>query len=98
MCLEVGGADRLAVAGIGDDDIAEPLLEVVEIAGEAEDRHDFRGDGDVETVLARKAVGNAAERLHDRPQRAIVHVEHAAPSDTALVDAKRIAPIDMVVE
>ena len=33
-----------------------------------------------------------------RAQRAIVHVEHAAPGDAALVDAERVAPIDVVVE
>ena len=30
--LEVAGAHRLAVARIGDDDVAEPLLEIVEVA------------------------------------------------------------------
>ncbi len=60
--LDVGGAHRFALAGIADDDVAEPLLEVFEIAGEAEDRHHLGGDGDVEAVLAREAVGDAAER------------------------------------
>jgi len=52
--LEVGGADRLAIARIGDDDIAEPLLEIVDVARQAKDRHDFRCNRDVKTVFARK--------------------------------------------
>ena len=96
--LEFAGAHRLTVAGIGDDDIAEACLEVVDILGEAEDRHHFRRDGDVEAVLARKAVGDAAERADDRAQRAVVHVHGAAPGDAAAVDAERIAPIDVVVD
>src|SRR6202034_4441914 len=88
--LELAGTYRLPVAGIGDDDIAEPLFQIVEIAGKAEDRHHLGGDGDVETVLARKTVGDAAERGHHRAQRAIVHVEDAAPSDAARIDAERV--------
>ncbi len=96
--LEVAGAHRLAIAGIADDDVAEPLLEVVEVAGEAEDRHHLGRDGDVEAVLARKAVGDAAERGDDRAQRAVVHVDGAPPGDAAAVDAERIAPIDVIVD
>ncbi len=96
--LEVGGAHRFAVAGVADDDVAEPLLEVVEIVGEAEDRHHLGRDRDVEAVLARKAVGDAAERGHDRAQRAVVHVDGAPPGDAAAVDAERIAPVDVVVD
>ena len=96
--LEVGGAHRLAVAGIADDDVAEPLLEVVEIAGEAEDRHHLGRDRDVEAVLAREAVGDAAERRHDRAQRPVVHVDGATPGDAAAVEAERVAPIDVVVD
>ena len=96
--LEVAGAHRFAVAGIADDDVGEALLEVLEIAGEAEDRHHLGGDGDVEAVLAREAVGDAAERGDDRAQRAVVHVDGAAPGDAAAVDAERVAPVDVVVD
>ena len=96
--LELPGAHRLAVAGVADDDVAEPLLEVFEILGEAEDRHHFRRHGDVEAGLARIAVGDAAERADDLAQRAVVHVHDAAPGDAARVDAERIAPVDVVVD
>ena len=98
VTFQLAGADRLLVSRIGDDDVAEAVLEVLQIFRQAEDGHHFRGDRDVEAVLARKAVRDAAERVHDRAERAIVHVEHALPADAALVDAKRIAPIDMIVD
>ena len=98
MGLEIGGADRLAVAGIADDDVAEPVLEIVEIAGEAEDRHHLRRHRDVEAGLARIAVGDAAERAHDLAQRAVVHVHDAAPGDPPAVEAEAVAPIDVVVD
>ena len=65
---------------------------------EAEDRHHLGGDGDVEAVLAREAVGDAAERVDDLAQRAVVHVQHAPPGDAAGVEAERVAPVDVVVE
>ena len=74
------------------------VLEVLQILRQAENRHDFGGDRDVEAVLAREAVRDAAERVDDRAQRAVVHVEHALPGDAARVDAKRVAPVDVIVD
>ncbi len=73
--LQLGGANRLLVARLGDDDVAEPALKIREAGGEAEDRHHLGGDGDVEAVLARETVGDAAERRDDLAQRAVVHVQ-----------------------
>src|SRR5262249_55227861 len=96
--LELAGAYRLAVASIADNDFRQTLLEIVEIPGETEDRHHLRGYGDIEPVLAREPVGDAAERGDDRPQRAIIHVHHPPPRDAPTVNAERIAPIDVIVD
>ena len=98
MRLEVAGAHGFAVARIADDDVGEPLLEVLEILGEAEDRHHLGRDRDVEAVLAREAVGDAAERGDDSAQRPVVHVHDPAPGDPAGVDAELVAPVDVVVD
>ena len=76
--VQLPGAHRLPLAGVGDDDVAEPRLEVFEVLGQAEDRHDLGGHGDVEAGLARIAVGDAAERADDLAQRAVVHVHARA--------------------
>jgi hypothetical protein len=34
----------------------------------------------------------------DLAQRAVVHVQHAAPGDAPLIDAERVAPVDVVVD
>ena len=96
--LEVGRGHRAPLAGVADDDLAEALLEVGKVLGEAEDRHHLRGDRDVEAVLAREAVGDAAERADDLAQRAIVHVHHPAPGDPARVEAELVAPVEVVVD
>ena len=91
------GTHRLALAREPDHDVAEPRAQVVQIAREAEDRHHLGGHGDVEAVLAREAVGHAAERGHHAPQGAVVHVHHAAPAHPARIDARLVAPVDVVV-
>ena len=96
--LQVARGDRLPVAGVADDDVAEALLQVGERGGEAEDRHHLGGHHDVEAVLAREAVGASAEPHDDVAQRAVVHVEHALPLDAAQVDAELVAVVDVVVE
>ena len=96
--LEVASIDRRLVAAVGDDDVAQPLLQVLEVVGEAKDRHHLRRHRDVEAGLTRIAVGDAAQRADDLAQRPVVHVHDAAPDDAARVDAEFVAPIDVVVD
>src|SRR3546814_6322581 len=53
---------------------------------------------DVEAGLPREAVGDAAERTDDVAQRPVVHVDDPPPAYPAQIDAKLVAPIDMVVD
>jgi hypothetical protein len=39
--LELARADRLAVTGVGDDDLAQALGQIAEVRRQAEDRHDL---------------------------------------------------------
>ena len=89
---------RLPVARVADDDVAETLLEVMQVGCEAEDRHDLGGDHDVEARLARVAVAGSAQPDHDVAQCAVAHVQHAAPRDPSHVDAERVAVVDVVVD
>ena len=83
---------------VGDDDVAEPLLEVLEGRGQAEDRHDLGGDDDVEAILARISIAGTAQADDDVAQRAIVHVHHALPGDPSHVDIQVVAVVDVVVD
>jgi hypothetical protein len=83
MRVQLLGAHGFALARIADDDVAEARLEILEVLGKTEDRHDFGGHRNVEAGFARVAVGDAAERAHDFAQRPVVHVHHAAPHHAA---------------
>ena len=96
--LQLLGSNQLTIARLADQHPAEPALEVPEIGGQAEHRHDLGGDRDVEAVLARKAVRDPAQAADDRAQRAIVHVDHATPGDAAGVEIELVAPVDVIVE
>ena len=69
-----------------------------EVARDGEDAHDLGGGGDVEAGLARVAVGGAAERDDEVAQRAVVHVDRAAPADPQRVDAELVAVVDRGVD
>ena len=96
--LEVAGAHRLAVARVADDDVAEALRR----SSRSVARQKIAITSDA-TVMSKpssrgKPLATPPSRVDDLAQRAVVHVEHAAPGDAALVDAERVAPVDVVVD
>ena len=48
---DVASRDGLALVGVGADDLRQPLLQVGDAGGQAEDRHDLAGNGDIKAVL-----------------------------------------------
>ena len=96
--LEIAGVDWALVTPRADDDVSESALQIAEIARQAQDRHDFRGNRDVEPAFARKPVRRAAERGDDLAQRPVVHVDHPPPADPTHVDIELVAPVDVVVD
>ena len=96
--LDVARKHGRAVAAIGDNHVAQTLLQVLQVLGEAKDRHNFGGDCDVETGFARETVGHTAKAGRDLAQGAVVHVDHTTPNDPADVDLQFVAPIDVVID
>ena len=96
--LDVGGGDGGAIARVADDDAGEARLEIGGVLGEAEDRHHFGSDRDVEAGFRRRAVAGPAEAGDDIPQATVIHVHHPAPGDTARIDAWFVVPVDVVVD
>ena len=96
--LQILGVDRLAGVIVGDKDIAQAALQIVDVGSQAEDRHDLGRDGDDKVILTRYAVDLAAQADDDIAQRAVVHIQTALDENAALVDAECVALLDMVVE
>ena len=96
--LKVAGADGLAGIAVADDDLAQALLKIVDARGQAQDCHDLGGNGDIEAVLARHALGFAANAIDNMAQLTVVHVDDALPGDALNIDAELVALLNMVVE
>ena len=90
--------DQGAVIALADDDIAQAALKIAQIAGQAQNGHDFGGDGDVKSRFARRAVGRTAQPGNHLAQRAVIDVQHSPQRDPAGIDIQRISPVDMIVQ
>ena len=87
---DVARGDEGPVGACADHHAPQALLQVGEVAGEAEHRHHLGSDGDVEAVLADAAVAGA-EADDGAAQRPVVEVDHAPPRDD--VEASGVAPV-----
>ena len=96
--LKVAGTDGLAGKAIADDNLAQAFLEVADARRQAQNCHDLGGDGDIEAVLARHALGLTANAVDDVAQLTVVHIDDALPSDALNVNTELIALLDVVVE
>ena len=95
---ELARGHRLHRPRVADHDVTDASLQVRPGLGQAEDRHQLRGDDDVEPVLAGEAVDVAAHADHDLAQRAVVHVEHPLPGHAADVEVELVAVVHVVVD
>jgi len=96
--VEVGGADGLVVAGGANDDGVETAAEVIAIAGEGEDGHDFGSGGDDEAGAAVGSVALAVDFDSDAAQGAVVHVHGARPPDVGGVEVEVVAVEEMRID
>ena len=96
--LKVAGTDGLAGKAIADDNLAQALLEIADARRQAQDCHDLGGDGDIEAVLARHALGLTANAVDDVAQLTVVHIDDALPSDALNVNTELVALLDVVIE
>ena len=89
---------RLAGIGIADDDPSQSLLEVGDIGGKAQDRHDLAGHGDVKTILTRHTVGLTAQAVNDVTQLTVVHIHAASPDDALGINPEAVSLLNVIVQ
>ena len=94
---DLAGGHRLALVGVAHHDAGQPLLQIFQIGGQAEDGHHFAGHRDVKAVLPGGAVHLAAQAVGHIAQLPVVHVHAALPGHPAGVDVVGVALVDAVV-
>ena len=82
VCFDVPAVNGRTVAAVRDNDVTKTLLQVVQVARKAKDRHDFGRNRNVKTCFTWEPICHTTQGGGDLTQSAVVHVEHAAPSDT----------------
>ncbi len=96
--FKIGRGYGFFIAGVGDNDPPQPLLEILERLGQAEAGHYFRGHGDVKTAFMRHAVVGSAQTDDDVAQCPVVHIHHPFPDDAPGIDVELISLVDVVVD
>src|SRR5699024_12454074 len=94
---EIADAHGAAVIGEAHHAAVDACLQVLQVGGQAQHRHDLGGDDDVEAVLAGHALGGAAQADRDLPQCAVVDVHHPLPLHPSRIDVQGVALMDVVV-
>ena len=102
LCVQVACCDGLLLADfavcVADDDPGESLLEIVNVAGQAQNCHDLGSYSDVVAVLTGCAVDSSAQAVHYEAELAVIHIHASSPCDLAGIDIKLISLIDVVVD
>ncbi len=96
--LELPRQDRLAGQRSPHDDVAQPLAQVAQIAAEAENRHDLRGDHDVESPPGAEIRSPTAEPDRNIPERAVIHIQNSTPVDAADIELEFVSEVDVIVD
>ena len=96
--LEVMGRDRHTVIGIGHYHPAKARLQVGDIPGKAQHRHDLAGHGDVKAILPGNALHPAAQTVHDIAELAVIHIHAALPDDALDIDPQAVALLNVVIQ
>ena len=98
LSLQIVGGNGLVIPGIGHNHPGQTALQVSQIAGQTQNRHNFGSNGNVETVFAGNAAGLTAQAADNVAQLAVVHVHNPFPHDFAGINIQGIALLDVVVD
>ncbi len=79
--LQVVGGDGLVLIGVAHHDPPQTGFQICYGGGQAEHGHDFRGHGNVKSILPRHPLGPSAKAIHDAAQLTVIHIHAAFPGD-----------------
>src|SRR5699024_5491317 len=85
------------VIGFRNHDARETVFQVVNVFGQAEDRHSFGGHSNFEVIFARRSGGASTQADGHVSQVAVVHVQYALDAHCSRVDTKFVAVKNVVI-
>ena len=96
--LQVVGGDGLVLIGVAHHHPSQARFQICYGGGQAEHGHDFRGHGNVKSILPRHPLGPSAQAVHNVAQLPVVHVHTAFPGDLFHINPQGVALLNMVVQ
>ena len=88
--FEVLAGDGVAALGVGNNDLADTLTQILQIAGDSEDRHQLGANGNAELGLHQVAVQTAADAHDDIAKTLCAEVQDPAHLHTLGVDIQTL--------
>ena len=88
----------LVLIGIAHNNAGDTLFKVGNILCEAEYRHNFGCNGYIVAVLTGNTVYSSAQTVGHEAELSVIHIHTAVPGNTAGVDIKGVALINMVIQ
>ena len=88
--FEVLAGDGLATLGVGNNDLADTLTQILQVAGDSEDSHQLGADSDAELGLHQVAVQTAADAHDDIAKTLCAEVQDPAHLHTLGVDIQTL--------
>ena len=97
LCIQLTCCDWVITVVITDYDTSQFIFQVINIAGQAQNCHNFRSNGNVKAIFSRHTICFTAQTAYDITQLTVVHIYATFPSNSTRVNTQVIALCNMVV-
>ena len=98
ISIQLLRCDGITFAIVADDNFPKPVLQILQIRGQAKDCHHLRGDGNVKSILAGKSIRDSPGGHNNIPERPIIHINNPSPTNPPHVDIQLVSVVNMIVD
>ena len=95
--IQLISPNSTAITGICHHNLTKALLHVLQISGQTQNSHHFRGHSNIKASLTRNAMGLAPHAYYHMTESTVIQVQYTLPGDTANIDIQSITLLDMIV-
>ena len=87
-----------SIVAVAQQDRIDAVAQIFQAGTQTQNRHDFRGGGDIKSGFCRDAIGRSAHARIDHAQTAVVHIHYTAPQDSLQTVGCALVVVMVVVE
>ena len=98
FCTQILCIDRIPIQIISNQNLSQPPLHICQIRSQTENCHDFRSNGNLESVRTWNPVDFSAQTNDNVPQSTVIHIQNPLKHHSPLVNPQNISLLHMVVQ